>query len=111
MEKLVKVEEMLTTLITMVGNLNQELSVVKDAKGQLVLPLVEMKSEIVVIKSEMSEMKNEIVEMKSEMTEMKNEMNHRHNEIMGKFGDLQKDQDHIWEKTVRNEREIARMKS
>jgi regulator of replication initiation timing len=62
----------------------------------------------------MEEMLSQLVttvgSLKGEMTEMKNENERNHAVVMDKLRNIEVDQDHIWEKSVRNEREIAKLK-
>jgi hypothetical protein len=88
-QRLERMEEMLTNLITIVGNGNQ------------------LQKEM---KREQQEMKKELIEMKEEQSIMRIENEKQFSEIHKKLSDIQLDQDHIWEKVVRNERELAKIK-
>jgi uncharacterized phage infection (PIP) family protein YhgE len=77
-----KVESMLTQLITMVGN----------------------------IQSEQQEMKIKLQNMENKLQDLETKEEERHKEIVDRFKSLENDQDFIWEKTARNEREIANIK-
>ncbi len=77
-----KVEEMLTQLTQIVGNMQ----------------------------SDFQEMKGDIQSLKDEFQKEKEKNEERHKELLGSFKSLENDQDFIWEKTVRNEREIANIK-
>jgi hypothetical protein len=74
-QRLDRMEDMLSKLITMVGNLNQQFQ----------------------------EMKNEQILMRSD-----NEKQFA--KIHKTLAEIRSDQDYIWEKAVRNEREIAKLK-
>jgi predicted nucleic acid-binding Zn-ribbon protein len=74
--RLDKMEEMLSTLISMVGNL-------KDKQNK----------------------------MDTGIDKLQNDQSLMRDEIMAKLTDMQADQDHIWEKAARNERELAKLKS
>ena len=78
-----KTEEMLSQLIKMVGTVH----------------------------SDQQEMKQDIVELKDKVVEIETKSDIRHKEIIGRFKSLERDQDFIWEKAVRNEREIASLKT
>lgn len=102
-QRLDRMEDMLTTLIIMVGDLNHQFQ--------------EMKIEQQEMKKEQQEMKRDIQEVKIEQKEMKNEQSIMRSENEKQFSEIQKtlmdiriDQDHIWEKVVRNERELAKLK-
>lgn len=55
--------------------------------------------------------KPDFASLKREIAELRNDMDKRFNEIMVKLTELEHDHEHTWEKTVRNERDIARIKS
>ena len=97
-----KIENMLSQLIRMVGNIQSEQQ--------------EMKQELQGIKQELQGVKQELVGVKQDQQdinklqdlEVKGE--ERHQEVLDRFKALENDQDFIWEKTARNEREIGNIK-
>lgn len=112
-----KIENMLSQLIKMVGTMHSD--------------QLEMKKDIQDLKQDMQEMKQDQLEMKRDMQEMKQDLHEvkqdqqvlhvkaekletkseeRHQEVVARFKALEKDQDFIWEKTARNERDIANIK-
>lgn len=113
-----RMEEMISTLITSLGSFRSE----------MISEITDMKSEITDIKSEITDMKSEIrdmkiaikknekdiketqLTMKEEFSLMRQENEERHMEIISRFEILEANQEHTWEKTVKNEREIAVMK-
>lgn len=66
--------------------------------------MVELRQEL---KSEISDLRKEF---KSDMATMEEKNDQRHNEVMDKLNFLEINQDITWEKTVKNEREIERLK-
>ena len=77
----------------------------------------EIKQEQQEIKQEQQEMKREQQEMKKVQQEMQSKLQglelkgeERHQEVLDRFKALEIDQNFIWEKTARNEREIANIK-
>lgn len=56
-------------------------------------------------------LKDEVDGLKDEFQKEKVKNEERHQELLGRFKLLENDQDFIWEKTVRNEREIANIKA
>lgn len=62
------------------------------------------------IKKIIEEIKQEQVEIKNELQEFETKGEERHKEVMDRFTSIERDQDFIWEKTARNEREIANIK-
>lgn len=69
----------------------------------------EMKAEIQSIKTDQQEMKEDL-SMKSQIENLEVKQEERHKEILDRFKSLENDQDFIWEKTARNEREIGNIK-
>jgi Sec-independent protein translocase protein TatA len=95
-ERLERLEGMMSQLITMVGNLHNSMSdMQKDMK------------EMQTVQKEHGQ-KFESIELRMDKMETKNEL--RHQEVLNQIKRLEKDQDFIWEKTVRNERELEIMK-
>ncbi|WP_456277524.1 hypothetical protein [Bacillus sp. AK128] len=81
-ERVERMEGLLTQLVSMVGSL----------------------------KVDMEAMKKDMEDIKFELKEFKETNEREHSEILSKLKDIESDQDHIWEKTVRNERDIAKFK-
>lgn len=81
-EKENRIEEMLSQLITMVGS----------------------------IQAEQREMKQELQETQQNIQKLELKSEERHQEILERFKTLERDQDFIWEKAVRNERELGNLK-
>lgn len=134
-QQLDRMEEMLTSLISIVGNINSEqklmkaeqmemkkdISEIKAEQMEMRKDISEIKAEQLEMKKDISEMKKDISEMKAEQVEMKNEIfimkeemklmrvenEKRHSEVMNRFHTLEADHEHTWEKTVKNEREFA----
>ena len=77
-----KIENMLLQLIKLVGN----------------------------IQSEQQEMKLVQKDMQNKLQDIETKGEERHKEIVDRFKSLENDQDFIWEKTARNEREIGNIK-
>lgn len=95
-ERLERLEGMMSQLITMVGNLHNSMSEMqKDMK------------EMQTVQKEHGQ-KFESIELRMDKMETKNEL--RHQEVLHQLKRLEKDQDFIWEKAVRNERELEVMK-
>jgi predicted nucleic acid-binding Zn-ribbon protein len=77
-----KIESMLSQLIKMVGNIH----------------------------TEQKEMKQDQKNMQQKLQELEKKAEERHKEILERFTAIETDQDFIWAKTARNEREIAHIK-
>lgn len=98
-----KTEEMLTQLIQIVGAIQSEIQGMKaEIKG--------MKAEIQGIKAEIKEIKTEIREIKERQDEYEMKNEERYDELMRAINTIKADQDYIWQKAVRNEREIDKLK-
>jgi chromosome segregation ATPase len=98
-----KIENMLSQLIRMVGNIQSEQQ--------------EMKQELQGMKQAQQEMKQEIQEIKQVQQDMQGKLQEfevkeeeRHQTVLDRLKALETDQDFIWEKTARNEREIGNIK-
>lgn len=76
-------EEMLSQLIRMVGNLQVEFK----------------------------EMKENLQEMKERQIQFEVKSEDRHEELLRTIHSIKADNDYIWQKTVRNEREIEKLKN
>ncbi|MFJ5714086.1 hypothetical protein [Neobacillus sp. NPDC093127] len=87
-----RMEEMLAGLISMAGNMNQKLQSM-DQEQQT------MRQEMQTMRQEMQSFAQEQHSMKTDITDIKNIL-----------ADMQADQDHIWEKAAKNERELAKFK-
>lgn len=93
-EKIDRLESMISQLITMVAGLRQEL------KSEIAELRTEFKSDMAGLRSE----------FKSDMAAMSEKNDIRHEEVMEKLNFLDINQDITWEKTVKNEREIERLR-
>ena len=98
-----KIENMLSQIIRMVGSIQSEQQ--------------EMKHELQGMKQTQQEMKQELQEMKQVQQDMQSKLQdieakgeERYQEVLDRFKALEIDRNFIWEKTVRNEREIATIK-
>ena len=112
-----KVEEMLTQLIQIVGSMQSDFQEMKGDIQGLKDEFQEMKSDTQGLKADIHGLKGEVQGLKGEVQGLKDEFHkekvkneERHKELLGRFKSLENDQDFIWEKTVRNEREIANIK-
>lgn len=99
-----RMEEMISTLITSLGSFRSEIT---NEITEMKTDIKEMKNDI--HKNEM-EIKETQLSMKEEFRLMRQENEERHQEIISRFEILEANQEHTWEKTVKNEREIAVLK-
>jgi len=90
------IEDMLSQLITMVASIQVEHK--------------EMKQALEGMHQEQKEMKRVQQEMQYKIQEIETKAEERHKEILDQLTALKHDQDFIWEKTVRHEREIHAIK-
>lgn len=96
MSKNNNIEDMLSQLITMVAAIQVEHK--------------EMKQALEGMHQEQKEMKRVQQEMHHKIDEIETKAEERHKEILDQLTALRHDQDFIWEKTVRHEREIHSIK-
>ncbi|QED46528.1 hypothetical protein [Cytobacillus dafuensis] len=105
--RLEKMEDMLATLITMVGNMNNRLE-------NLITEQSKTNEKLYYMEKSFSK-KFDKIDERFDQTDERNDklqadQKSMRREIMEKLIVIQADQDHTWEKTVRNEREIAKLK-
>ena len=91
-----KIENMLSQLIRMVGNIQSEQQEMKQVQQDMQGKLQDMDSKLQDLDGKLQD-----IEAKGE---------ERHQEVLGRFKALEIDQDFIWEKVVQNEREIGNIK-
>ncbi len=110
-------QDLLERLVKLVGGMNVSMQQMREDILELKKEQQEMKAEIQGIKSEIREMKKDILEMKAEIQEIKAEqkiMNNRMDKLEMKveqgFRKLKADLDFIWEKTIRTEREVEKLR-
>lgn len=102
-ERLERIEGMMSQLITMVGNLHNSMHVMQK---DINLIQKDMK-EVQTVQKEHG-LKFEAIELRMDKMETKNDLRHR--EVLNQMKRLERDQDFIWEKAVRNERELEIIK-
>lgn len=106
-----KIESMLSQLIKMVGNSHAEQQEMKRTQQGLMQTQQEMKQDLQEVKQDLQEMKQDQKSMQEKLQELDSKGEERHKEILDRFTAIETDQDFIWEKTARNEREIAHIKA
>ncbi|MEH7443648.1 hypothetical protein V7201_15155 [Bacillus sp. JJ1122] len=102
-ERFDRVEGMLTQLLTIVRNIQ---TVQQEHSKRL--DSIEKRLDNLEAKMDSMEAKVDSMEAKMDATDVKNEG--RHSEIIDRFNRLEMDQDFIWEKAARNERELELIK-
>lgn len=124
MSKNNNIEDMLSQLITMVAaiqvehkemkqaleGMHQEQKEMKPALEGMHQEQKEMKQAFAGMLQEQKEMKRVQQEMQNKIEEIETKAEERHKEILDQMTALKHDQDFIWEKTVRHEREIHAIK-
>lgn len=109
-ERFDRVEGMLTQLLTIVGNIQT----VQQEHGKRLdsiekrLDNLEARMDYLETRMDSLETKMDNLEVRMDATDAKNDG--RHSEIMDRFNRLEMDQDFIWEKAARNERELELIK-
>lgn len=123
-DRLDRIEEMLTSIIAMVGKTNSiqqsmenRLQSLEDRMQGLENRLQSLEDRMQGLENRMQSLEDRMQTMEDKMqgifaeqAEMRRENEIRFNKIDKKIESLLADQDHIWEKAVRNEREIAKIK-
>ncbi len=103
-ERFDQMEQTLSQIFTMLGNVMEEQTAMKTDQAT-------MKEELTSLKDTQTAMKSDQATMWKEITAMKKESKEQHTEVMDKLKSIEADQEHIWEKAARNEREFARFKN
>ena len=98
-----KIENMLSQLIRMVGNIQSEQQEMKQVQQ-------DMQGRLQGMESKLQEMDSKLTDIEGNLQGIEVKGEERHQEVLGRFKALEIDQDFIWEKTVRNEREIGTIK-
>lgn len=113
-----KMEEMLATLINMVGNTNSRLDKVEEKLDKIEVRLDKVEERLDKMDERFDKMEARLDKMDERfdkvdvrLEKIQDDQRITRREIMEKLIVIQADQDHIWEKAVRNEREIAQVKS
>lgn len=116
-KRLDRMEDMLTTLIKMVGSQNEKINhlsqgqtSMKEEMASIKEEMASIKGETASIRGETASIKGEMASIKGEMASMKSENAKKFAEILDKLADMQADQDHIWKKAASNERELEKLK-
>ncbi len=107
-ERFNKIEDMLSQLIHMVGTMKAEQEEMKSEITGMKSEITGVKSEITGIKADLGTVKREQGELKDTVNILKRDNEHAHKEMLETLKSLESDQDFIWQKAVKNERDIAR---
>ena len=130
-EQLDRLEGMITQLVSTVGNIMETQTVIRtdlnkitERLGGLESRMDSMDSRMDRIESRMDSVESRMDRIESRMDSMESRMDgiesridsiekksiDHHQEVMQKLNSLEADQEHIWQKAIRNEREFARFK-
>ncbi|RHW42810.1 hypothetical protein D1B31_04325 [Neobacillus notoginsengisoli] len=102
-DRLARIEDMLVQLVGMVAKTNtlqQEMQ--RDMKA--------MKGDMTSMQGDMTSMQGDMTSMREDFEAEKIKSAQRHEEVVDRLKALELDQDFIWEKTARNERELEVLK-
>jgi predicted nucleic acid-binding Zn-ribbon protein len=105
-----KIENMLSQLIRMVGNIQSEQQEMKQVQQDMQGKLQNMENKLQDMDNKIKDMDIKLQEIDSKLQGLEAKGEERHQEVIDRFKALEIDQNFIWEKTVRNEREIANIK-
>ena len=98
-----KIENMLSQLIKMVGNIQSEQQEMKLVQKDMENTMQDMQNKMLDLQNTMQDIQNKMQDIETKGEEC-------HKEIVNRFKSLENDQDFIREKTARNEREIGNIK-
>lgn len=110
-ERLDRMENMLSQLISAVGVVMEEQSHMRDEQKAMREDQTAMWREIKSLREGQKSMQENQTAMWNEIKAMRKESDKRHKEIMGKLRTLEANQDHVWEKASHNEREFIKFKN
>ncbi|QOY37166.1 hypothetical protein AWH56_005875 [Anaerobacillus isosaccharinicus] len=101
---------MLTQLIKIVGNMQSDIQGMQSDIQGMQSDIQGMQSDIQGMQSDIQGIKVDIQEIKADARDFKAKSEARHEAVMSQLKTLENDQDFIWEKAVRNERELGNIK-
>ena len=123
-ERFDRIEGMLTQLIGVVAETNKKydsmdarmeglegrMTSMKESQDTMRVEMNGFRDDQKSMRKEMNGFQDDQKSMRKEMDLMRDENAKRHQQIMEGFSSLEADQDHIWNKTVTNERNFAKFK-
>jgi regulator of replication initiation timing len=83
---------------------------IENMLSQLIRMVGTMQADLQEMKRDQQEMKLDQQEMNTRLDKIEVKQEEQHKEILERFERLERDQDFIWEKTVKNERDLGNMK-
>lgn len=112
-----RMEEMLSTLITMVGGMREDMNEMRgdinemrEDINELKVEQAKMRDDINELKVEQAKMREDINELKVEQAKIRTDNETKHKEIMNMLHVIKAEQDYVWDKTVHNERDIVKIR-
>ena len=99
-ERLDRIENLLTQLVSQVAS-------IMETQTEMKIEQKEMRNDINALQTEQKEMRNDITSMQDKLNDIESTSEKRHRKVMDQLHLIRVDQDHIWEKVVHNERNIA----
>ena len=101
-QQFTRMEEMLTQLVGMVANSNEEVNSISQEMKEIRTDMKKMCSEIASIKDDQQTMRAEITSIKENQLSMRADNERQHEAYMRKFNNTEADQDYMFAKVVRN---------
>lgn len=122
--RLDKMEEMLSTLILMVGNIKEEQTQTNERLDRIESRLDRIESRLDSVESRLDSVENRLDRVENRLDSLESrfdkmdgrldniekEQISMRTEIMTKLSEMEADQDHLWQKTIKNERDIVKVK-
>lgn len=103
-------EGILTQLVSMVGILCKDVSLIKADLADVKTDLANVKTELADVKADLSDVRVDVSNLKLDLAQVKETQQRQHAELLGKLELLRVDHEITWAKTVENERQIERLK-
>jgi len=105
-----KIENMLSQLIKMVGNIQFEQQEMKLVQKDMQNRLQNLEARMQGLETKVQGLETRMQGLETRMQGLETKEEEHHKELLARFTSLENDQDFIWEKTARNEREIGNIK-
>lgn len=109
-QEFARMEDMFSQLIGMVAKTNEKMDNFSKEIQTMNGEISSIKGEIGSIKKDQHTMSNDVCSFKKGQQSMRVENERRHDVFMRKFNNIEADQDYTFNKVVRNEREIVKIK-
>ena len=109
-QEFARMEDMFSQLIGMVAKTNEKMDNFSKEMQTMRGEISSIREDQQSMRTDMQTMKGEISSIKKDQQSMRVENERRHDVFMRKFNNIEADQDYTFNKVVRNERDIVKIK-